>query len=340
MGGSEPAFRLGENAGALFVVSTDYSNNFFGGDLIGQPEPAILIDEDAASSTSLAGAPVEGVKEEVIDPNLDLFIPEAASPIHRLTVLRESAGDDFNLERIAQLPSEAQPAPIGKPGEDIYSVRLLGDRGYIVTFQKTDPLYVLDLSNPEDPRVTGELVIDGYSDYLHPVGDDLLIGVGKDSVNDGRTAWYQGIKIALFDVSDPSNPAEITSKIVGSRGSETPVSYDHKAFSFLNMGSGQYRMVLPIQVNDGVQDQPWEWTNWSHTGLHLYDVSVPDNASDAEFTAAGVIIASQTSDTQNWNDYVQTQRGIIDGDAVHYVYGNEVISADWNDPVNTATQRQ
>lgn len=104
------------------------------------------------------------------------------------------------------------------------SIAMMDDSGALhFSFQVTDPLYVFDLSDPFQPKTLGELHIEGYSDYLHPITEDLLLGIGKDAVPDtgatdfnGRGAWYQGLKLALFDVSDPSTPTEIRSMIIGS----------------------------------------------------------------------------------------------------------------------------
>lgn len=94
---------------------------------------------------------------------------------------------------------------LGK-NERIYAARLIGDRGYLVTFRRTDPLYVLDLSDPTAPKTTGELKIPGYSAYLHPVGDDLLLGAGQDGTETGRIT---GPQLSLFDVKDPAKPTRI-----------------------------------------------------------------------------------------------------------------------------------
>lgn len=88
---------------------------------------------------------------------------------------------------------------LGK-GEKIYSARFIGDLGYIVTFKQTDPFYVLDLSKPSSPKLSGELKIPGYSSYLHPLSDNLILGIGKED---------QSVKLSLFDVSNPDNPQEI-----------------------------------------------------------------------------------------------------------------------------------
>ncbi|AGZ46778.1 beta-propeller domain-containing protein [Actinoplanes friuliensis] len=95
---------------------------------------------------------------------------------------------------------------LGK-GERIYSVRFIGARGYVVTFKQTDPLYSLDLSNPAQPKVTGELKITGYSAHLQPVGEDRLIGIGQEADTNGRT---QGLQVSLFDVSNPAQPKRLS----------------------------------------------------------------------------------------------------------------------------------
>ena len=110
-------------------------------------------------------------------------------------------------------------------GENLHAVRFMGDRGYMVTFIKTDPLFVIDLSQPQNPRVLGELTMPGYSDYLHPYDATHLIGVGKDAVDSvqGNFAWYQGLKLALFDVSDVNNPVLVANYSIGDRGTNSAV---------------------------------------------------------------------------------------------------------------------
>lgn len=111
------------------------------------------------------------------------------------------------------------------PGETIHSVRFMGDVGYVVTFEQKDPLYTIDLSDPADPRVTGELEILGYSAYLHPAGDGRLIGVGQDATEDGTVV---GMQVALFDVSDPAAPARVAQTTVS--GASSAAEWDHRAF--------------------------------------------------------------------------------------------------------------
>ncbi len=131
------------------------------------------------------------------------------------------------------------------PGERIYSARFMGERAYLVTFQKVDPLFVIDLSNPEAPLVLGKLKIPGYSDYLHPYDENHVIGIGKDTIEaeEGNFAWYQGVKLALFDVSDVENPKERSKVIIGDRGTESEALHDHKALLF---SREKNLLVIPI----------------------------------------------------------------------------------------------
>lgn len=126
------------------------------------------------------------------------------------------------------------------PGERIYSARFMGSRAYMVTFRQVDPLFVLDLRSPTKPAVLGQLKIPGYSDYLHPYDDNHIIGFGKETVElpvkgaDKETtmAYYQGMKIALFDVTDVSHPKEKFKEIIGDRGTSSELLYNHKALLF------------------------------------------------------------------------------------------------------------
>ncbi|RMD65533.1 hypothetical protein D6817_05860, partial [Candidatus Pacearchaeota archaeon] len=154
---------------------------------------------------------------------------------------------DQNLEIVGSLEDLAQ-------GEKIYSARFVGNRAYLVTFKKVDPFFVIDLSNPREPKVLGYLKIPGFSDYLHPYDENHIIGVGKDTIEASDElkaqrgldfAWYQGVKVSLFDVSDVDHPKEIGKVVIGDRGSSTPLSYEHKAFLF---DKEKGIIVLPVTV--------------------------------------------------------------------------------------------
>jgi uncharacterized secreted protein with C-terminal beta-propeller domain len=131
-------------------------------------------------------------------------------------------------------------------GERIYSTRFLGDKAYMVTFRQVDPLYVIDVSDADDPRVLGYLKVTGYSSYLHPYDENHLIGVGMQATEEGR---MQGLKIALFDVSDFENPKELSTYDFTVRApnmhsySYSEALHDHKAFLF---DKEKELLVIPV----------------------------------------------------------------------------------------------
>ncbi len=148
-----------------------------------------------------------------------------------VTTLREQAGKLTHVGRVGNM---------GK-GERLYAVRFMGDVGYVVTFRQIDPLYTLDLSDPERPRVLGELKIPGYSAYLHPVGEDLVFGIGQDADESGRPL---GLQASLFDVENLRRPARLANLRIGRRSN---AEYDHHAFLYWPRS----RLVLvPLQDDD------------------------------------------------------------------------------------------
>ncbi|HFD32265.1 MAG TPA: hypothetical protein ENJ28_06110 [Gammaproteobacteria bacterium] len=135
--------------------------------------------------------------------------------VSQITVLRQQ---DIQLKSIGAIGG------LGR-GEFVQSVRFIGPTGYVVTFRQMDPLFVVDLSDPTQPKVTGELEITGFSAYLHPLGKNLLLGIGQDADTEGRT---QGMQVSLFDVSDPTNPQRLQNITLKDAWSQ--VDWDHKAF--------------------------------------------------------------------------------------------------------------
>ncbi|MDY6984725.1 MAG: beta-propeller domain-containing protein, partial [Pseudomonadota bacterium] len=270
----------------------------------------------------------------------------------RLTVLKEAGGK--RLETVSVIDG------IGKPGEQLYAARFLGDRAYLVTFKLIDPLYVVDLSAQENPKLVGELEIDGYSEYLHPISDTLLLGIGKDAIPatgatdifDGRGgAFYQGVKIALFDVSNPASPREIDSKILGKRGTESDVLYDHHAFSYLPaQGDEPARFAIPVQLHDRPAtwqgfdvSSPQAWYDHTHTGLYSFEVG-PQG-----ITQAGRIIAEVAAQPELPRGIVPVDttrigvdliapiyawygdRSVLKDDAVFYVHNGKVLTSFWGE---------
>jgi hypothetical protein len=172
---------------------------------------------------------------------------EPAASESRVTVLRESGG---------RLVREGLVTGLGR-GERIYAVRFIGDRGYVVTFRQVDPLYVVDLADPAHPAVRGELKIPGFSSYLQPVGDDLLVGIGQSATSQGRTT---GTQVSLFDVSDPAAPRRVARRDLDSDWSEA--ESDHHA---LLWWPARRLLVVPVER--------WGATGPSVSGAVGLDVS-------------------------------------------------------------------
>jgi len=155
------------------------------------------------------------------------------------------------------------------PGEDIRAVRFDDERAYVVTFKKTDPLFVLDTLDPRAPRVLGELKIPGFSTYLHRVDPGHLLSIGFDANDHGDFAYYDGVLLQLFDVREPARPTLLFKEKIGSRGSSSEAATDHLAF---NYDAERGRLAVPMTVCEGGDDGSNGKLAWS--GLSIYDVDV------------------------------------------------------------------
>lgn len=238
-------------------------------------------------------------------------LPDATKPPSpaTLTILREQPVDR-TLQPVAKLPNEKRPAPLGKPGEQVYGVRLIGDRGYVVTFRRTDPLYVLDLSNPFDPRALSELEVAGFSDYLFPLGDDLLLGVGKDADANGRVG---GVKVALFDVANPAQPKQAGSIVLGRAGSVSALDFTRHGIDLFRQGTTT-RVALPavLTASDfGIGAQ----------GLQRFEVDHATRTLRAKAALPAPLQAAGSGPA--------TDRALQIGAQVHYFSGGTLLTAAW-----------
>ncbi len=191
-------------------------------------EPPVALEE---------GPPVAAQSEPAPDGGADAPIPATEG---RLAVLRsDESGTLVEIGHVEDLGI----------GERVQSVRFIGDMAYVVTFRQTDPLYAIDLSDPTAPTALGELKITGFSEYMHPVGDGLLLGIGREATEEGLDT---GFKASLFDVSDPSNPTEVDKWVV--QDAYSPVGNDPHAFTW-DPVAGQ--AVFPLErYGFGVEECP------------------------------------------------------------------------------------
>ncbi len=238
-----------------------------------------------------------------------------ASPA-KLTVLREAAGV---LSTLSVLPNSKRPAAIGLEGEQVYAVRFVDARAYVVTFRRTDPLYVLDLANPSDPLVAGVLKAPGFSDYLIPLGDSLLLGVGKDASDSGLV---QGVKVALFDVANPAAPTELASRSIGKRGSTSGLDFSSHGINILQT-NGVARIALPVRVNDKADYTPglqslYRW----EVDLTAKSLADKPSVETADFSTLGASAAYNQFD-------MARERSVQIGDAVFQLSGGVLGSFAW-----------
>jgi inhibitor of cysteine peptidase len=245
---------------------------------------------------------------------------------------------DDNLNRVGSLTDLAK-------GESIYAVRFMGDRAYLVTFVQVDPLFVIDLSTPSNPQVLGELEIPGYSTYLHPYDADHIIGIGRevdrsidaDLVHTPGAVYYtaiQGLKLALFDVTDVTNPVEIEHITIGDRGTDSPALYDHKAFLF---DKEKGLLVIPVslyeipqktldQANDSnISEIPMDWGQFTFQGAYVYHLSI-----DGGFQLQGRITHQDDNQPQdNWYwgaSNTDITRSLYIGNVLYTISQNKIMA--------------
>jgi uncharacterized secreted protein with C-terminal beta-propeller domain len=248
---------------------------------------------------------------------------ETGEPVHQLNILQKVNGRS-ELEVVAQLPNKTHPETIGKPGEDIFGVRFNGNKAYVVTFERKDPLYVIDLANPLDPKIAGQLEVPGFSTYLHPIGDNYLFALGNEANSDGIAS---GVKVSLYDIRDPAKPTEVSKYVFGGAYSWSEALYDHRALSFLNASADQLRITLPVTLYEEVQTEIFVTSRWASSSLYQFEVN---GLADGKLSLNHVgVVVGESSTNQEYPLWGGNDRGILHGDALFYVHGPKVIAGPW-----------
>ncbi|MZP44034.1 hypothetical protein GTO89_13425 [Heliobacterium gestii] len=278
-----------------------------------------------AEKTSIFKFALDGAKArytgkgEVTGRPLNQFSLDEKDGFFRIATTAGNAwaeGDGTSKNNLYVL--DASMKTVGKlegvaPGELIYSVRFMGDRAYMVTFRTVDPLFVIDLKEPTAPRILGKLKIPGYSNYLHPYDENHIIGFGKDAVEQsiaddagrvvGVNAYYQGMKMAIFDVSDVSHPVEQHVAHIGDRGTDSELLHNHRALLF---SKEKNLLAFPVQVMEvdksnsaasGEKPSPVPaYGSFAFQGAYVYTISLEKgfelrgritHISDEEYQKAG-----------------------------------------------------
>lgn len=244
-----------------------------------------------------------------------------------LSILEPSSERPGLLRTVASLPNAARPQPIGKPNEWLFSSRFVDDVLFAVTFERIDPLYAIDLSDPTDPRIRGELELPGFSEYLHPLAAGLLLGIGNHVPgSDGLTA---GLKLVLFDVSDLERPQVLDEQVLGESGSHAGVFADHHAFSALSLAPDQHRIGLPVRIHGDPHPSPAQartsYQPLTYAGLQVFDVTGVGSA--ARLQNLGSLRASLPG---NYTGAYQSGRALLRDDGVVYLHGERFWSSGWD----------
>lgn len=231
---------------------------------------------------------------------------EATSKNH-VVVLGERDGDFFEMGSVRDLA----------PGERIYAARFVGDRGFLVTFKQVDPLFTLDLANPEAPRVVGELKIPGFSEYIHLLDKDHLLTIGRAATLDGRA---MGMQLSIFDVTNFADPQLKFVEEIGTQGTYSEAEHNHKAMTFYEP---EGLLALPVTVYESLPGR--EWGEYSFNGLQVYAIS-----AESGISLRGQMPVSPTDEP--YQTYWGWTRGHFIGDMVYAVTELGVHAATIVDP--------
>lgn len=215
-----------------------------------------------AGSGSVLGRPLSQFALDEHEGALRVATTAGHSPDPRaynlVTVLRPEDGKLVEAGRVDGIAK----------GEDIRSVRFDGKRGFVVTFKKTDPLFVLDLADPAAPRIAGELKVPGFSTYMQLLDDGHLLTIGYDADDQGGFAWFRGIQLQIFDVRDPASPALAGKEVIGTRGSSSAAATNHLAFTWF---APKELLAIPMTRCEG--GEAWQPGRMTFSGLMVYRVT-------------------------------------------------------------------
>jgi hypothetical protein len=206
--------------------------------------------------------------------------------------------------------------------ESIYSVRFVEDTGYVVTFQQVDPLFVIDLSDPTAPEARGELHITGFSNYLHPMEDGLLLGIGLDMDENG---WESnGVQVSMFDVSDLDNPL-LASRLTLEGTTYSDAQYEHHAFNYFATTES---LVVPAYSPE-----------WGESRMHVIHVAAGEDLEEIGTISQSEILDDSNSDSEEWQYLYcsEFKRSVVfsdetEGDFVYAISAAGVVVAELDDP--------
>lgn len=267
--------------------------------------------------------------------NADFRISESGGVLRLVTTEWTGDPEDAFTHRLFTLsPSDTAPeldvlgvlgddpqARIGKPNEDLYGVRFMGNRAYMVTFERIDPLYVIDLSDPSQPSIVGELEVPGFSDLLHEVSDDLLLGLGSSD------RFFP--KLELYNVSDVTSPISQGLIELGEEmdWSYSPAQYNRYAFTYL-AGNETDRLTVPY-VASGLRDDEYQ---------HIERIALFEITNKNEPDAAAVLPVGEV--TLEPNSVDGDTRVILDNEALYVISHTDLWGGFWSNPEAVSSLRR
>ena len=267
--------------------------------------------------------------------NADFRISESGGVLRLVTTEWTGDPEDAFTHRLFTLsPSDTAPeldvlgvlgddpqARIGKPNEDLYGVRFMGNRAYMVTFERIDPLYVIDLSDPSQPSIVGELEVPGFSDLLHEVSDDLLLGLGSSD------RFFP--KLELYNVSDVTSPISQGLVELGEEmdWSYSPAQYNRYAFTYL-AGNETDRLTVPY-VASGLRDDEYQ---------HIERIALFEITNKNEPEAAAVLPVGEV--TLEPNSVDGDTRVILDNEALYVISHTGLLGGFWSNPEAVSSLRR
>jgi inhibitor of cysteine peptidase len=300
-------YQLYVSASNLYVAGVEWESN---------PDRTVVAESSTVHKISVDDGDVEYVcSARVPGTSLNQFsMDEADGHLRVATTLGQWTPDGRDTSA-AVFVFDDLLNPVGEltglaPGERIFAARFLDGRAYLVTYRQVDPLFVLDVSDPRDPRVLGSLKVPGVSDYLHPLDETHLIGVGRD--DPGGTGRLHGLKLSLFDVADVERPAEVASYVIGGGEDEwawSDVVYDHKAFLLV---PDPGRVVLPVSL-----------TRWDERSYGYWQGAYAVAVDPQGFVLEATITHQSSEDSYDGRS--QVRRSLYIGDVLYTVSGALVL---------------
>ncbi|QSB12120.1 beta-propeller domain-containing protein [Lysinibacillus fusiformis] len=279
-----------------------------------------------AGSTEVKGTVLNQYSMDEYKGNFRIFTTEGNTWDEKSTSYNHLFILDEHLKTLGSVKDMA-------PGEKIYSARFMGEKAYVVTFKQVDPLFVIDVANPKKPTVLGELKIPGFSNYLHPLDETHLIGIGYDteqrydSYTKRNFTVTTNMKMSLFDVSDFRNPKEQSTVKIGGKGSSSEVQYNPKAL-FRNKEFNYFGFPV-VLYEAGKGDE----VVYQGQGAQIYEIT----AEKGIVLKGNIINRNNDESYENWEQVVQ--RVVYIDDTLYTIARNEVKSYQLNDfkPLDTLT---